>query len=88
MGEANEVPSELVSMAEVAMRLQRSRRTVYRWRREWGLPSYHIGGSLLFDWRMVVAWVRRGGVPKLGPKPGARRRAEAGGAKPEVAIVT
>ncbi len=51
----------LLTLGEVALRLNRTSRTVYCWRRRRGLPCYAVGRGLLFDWDQVMDWVRAGG---------------------------
>jgi hypothetical protein len=62
------IPERLISLATVAQRLDRTPRTILRWRRRIGIPHYGFGRSSLFDWDEVVDRLRLARC-----LPGARR---------------
>ena len=51
-------PENLISLATLAKRLDRTTRTVLRWQKEVGLPRYGMGRSPLFDWEEVLVVLR------------------------------
>jgi excisionase family DNA binding protein len=48
---------ELLDADELAVSLKTSRRQIYRWQAEYGLPCIRIGRSLLFAPAQVERWL-------------------------------
>jgi excisionase family DNA binding protein len=45
---------EFIAVAEVARRLRRSVRTVYKWKQRGFLPHYKVGRVVMFRWSDVT----------------------------------
>jgi hypothetical protein len=52
------ISENLISLATLAKRLDRSERTIYRWRKQLNLPHYGMERSPLFDWPEVMRLLR------------------------------
>jgi excisionase family DNA binding protein len=52
------ISENLISLATLAKRLDRSERTIYRWRKRMNLPHYRVGRSVLFDPVEVMGLLR------------------------------
>lgn len=50
--------SKLLTVKELEEKLSLSRATIYRLRKNDGLPYYEIGGRVLFDEKEVVKWMK------------------------------
>jgi excisionase family DNA binding protein len=46
-----------LTMEELADRLAVSQRTIYRWIRLYGLPSYKFGKTVRFEEKQVSKWI-------------------------------
>jgi hypothetical protein len=70
-------PEKLISRATLAMRLDRTVRTIQRWEDELGLPCYRMSGSVLFDWGVDYELSPSGSVVELAYPPRLGRAAGA-----------
>jgi len=50
--------SDLLTVKELCEALKMSRSTIYRLRKNDNLPSYEIGGRVLFDLKEVKGWMK------------------------------
>lgn len=51
--------SKLLTVKELGEILKLSRSTIYRYRKNEGLPYYELGGKVLFDLDEVMEWVKK-----------------------------
>jgi excisionase family DNA binding protein len=56
--------SELLTVKDVANRLNTSTWTVYEWTRRGDLPAFRLGSELRYDRRELEAWVEAQRVQK------------------------
>ncbi|PWJ42657.1 helix-turn-helix domain-containing protein [Sediminitomix flava] len=57
----NELSNSLITVAELAKRLRKTRQTIHNWTKAELIPSYKIGGSLFYDFEEVVNAIKEGG---------------------------
>ncbi|GAA0472747.1 helix-turn-helix domain-containing protein [Alkalibacillus silvisoli] len=49
---------DLLTVKELESKLKMSRSTIYRLRKNEGMPYYEIGGKILFDLEDVTKWLK------------------------------
>ncbi len=50
---------KLLTVREIEEKLSMSRSTIYRLRKNEGLPYYEVGGKVLFDLQEVRDWMKK-----------------------------
>lgn len=51
--------SKLLTVKELEETLSMSRSTIYRLRKDDGMPYYEVGGKVLFDLQEVMSWIKQ-----------------------------
>jgi len=67
----------LLTVKDIAMRLQVKDKTIYAWATQGKIPSVRINGVLRFDPRDIEPWLRSRHVPVGPPRLAARNRSKA-----------
>jgi hypothetical protein len=52
-------PDRLITLDQLAAKLQRTPRTILRWRKRYDLPHFRIGGASLYDWEEFIEALRK-----------------------------